>query len=191
MIGTLFAPVCLIGVIHIVMGAITIISPQAAKVSGLAGFYGVPPPVIAIVFILAGAIAIWAKLHSLPSRPHFLYLAPQQSVLFLQAWGVIMAMVAGQYPDGYIPADTRIGSALFILSDQSPMLLLCVSHLMEMIITPRLVDNHWYRQWRLEYMAKMDAFRMIAVAENTKFWTETEWDATPRSTTPTVDHNKE
>jgi hypothetical protein len=190
MIGTLFAPVCLIGVIHIVMGVIVILSPQSAKVSGLAGFCEVPPPIIAAVFILAGAIAIWAKLSNLPARPHFLYLVPQQSVLLLQAWGVILAMATGQYPDGYIPADTRIASALFILSDQSPMLLLCVSHLIEMIVTPHLVDNHWYKQWRLEYMARMDAMRLIAVAENTKFWTETDW-STPRSTIPTDDHSKE
>jgi hypothetical protein len=175
-IGTLFAPVCLIGVIHLVMGTLVLLSPQSAKVSGLAGFHGTPPGIIALILIATGALAIGAKLRSLPERPHFALLVPQQSVLLLQAWGVILAMVAGQYPDGYVPADTHLGSALFILSDQAPMLLLCASHLMEMVITPHLVDNHWYKQWKLEYMAKMDAMRLLALADNTRFWTETKWD---------------
>jgi hypothetical protein len=175
-IGTLFAPVCLIGAIHLVMGVIVLLAPQSAKVSGLAGFHGAPPGIIACIFIATGALAIGAKLRSLPERPHFAFLVPQQSVLLLQAWGVILAMVAGQYPDGYVPADTHLGSALFILSDQSPMLLLCISHLMEMIITPWLMDNYWHKQWKTEYMEKMNAMRLLAVADNTKFWTETKWD---------------
>jgi hypothetical protein len=191
MVGTLFAPVCLIGVIHIVMGVIVLLSPRAANVSGLAGFYGTPPVVTAIVFIGAGGLAIWAKLKSLPHRPHFVYLVPQQSVLLLQAWGVIMAMAAGQYPDGYIPANTHIDSALFILSDQAPILLLCASHLIEMIIMPNFIDNHWYKQWQAEYAARMNALRLVAMAENTKFWTDTVWEPTPRNNSPADDHNKE
>lgn len=178
-----FAPVTLIGFIHIVNGIAVLAEPQAVRVSGLAGLlmFGLPPwPVIGFVLLLVGIWAVAARL--CPTCPFWCQkwlAAPQQVVLIVQLTGILAALWAGQYPDGYIPVEGDLrGSRWFILGDQAALTFLCLSHALDMslghIINDRLIA---YRK-RITEMEKIQeaAMRLVEAYNETQFWTKF-WDS--------------
>ena len=130
----LFAPVALIGLIHIIGGVAVLVAPQAAYVSQLSGpMMVLPYPiVIAVGLILVGAMAVAARLLKMSERTRVVLIAPQQIVLLIQLMGVGLAAWNGAYPDGYIPVPGNWWASFwFILGDQAALVVLCLSHTFE------------------------------------------------------------
>ena len=130
----LFAPVALIGLIHIIGGVAVLVAPQAAYVSQLSGpMMVLPYPiVIAVGLILVGAMAVAARLLKMSERTRVVLIAPQQIVLLIQLMGVGVAAWNGAYPDGYIPVPGNWWASFwFILGDQAALVVLCLSHTFE------------------------------------------------------------
>jgi hypothetical protein len=132
----LFAPVALIGVIHIIGGAAVLYAPKAVDVTQLAGIVmlvGRHPMLIALGLIVVGAMAISARVTEISPLARTWLVVPQQAVLLVQLVGVVMAASAGAYPDGYIPVPGDWRASLgFITGDQAALLVLCLSHTIEM-----------------------------------------------------------
>ena len=97
----LFAPVALIGLIHIIGGIAVLLAPQAAYVSQLSGPMMVLPHPIAIAaaLIVVGVMAISARLVKMSERTRVALIAPQQIVLLIQLIGIGVAAWKGAYPD--------------------------------------------------------------------------------------------
>ena len=132
----LFAPVALIGLIHIIGGTAVLIAPQAAYVSQLSGPMMLLPQPIAIArgLIVVGVMAVAARLLKMSEQMRVALIAPQQIVLLIQFIGVSVAAWHGAYPDGYVPVpDNWQASFWFILGDQAALLVLCLSHTFEFI----------------------------------------------------------
>jgi two-component sensor histidine kinase len=132
----LFAPVALIGLIHIIGGVAVLVAPQAAYVSQLSGLMMLlPHPIaIAIGLVLVGFMAVAARLMRMSERTRVALIAPQQIVLLIQLMGVSVAAWNGAYPDGYVPVPgNRWASFWFILGDQAALAVLCLSHTFEFI----------------------------------------------------------
>jgi hypothetical protein len=74
----LFAPVALIGLIHIIGGVAVLVAPQAAYVSQLSGLMMLLPHPIAIAvgLILVGAMAVTARLTKRAERTRAALIAP-------------------------------------------------------------------------------------------------------------------
>ena len=136
----MFAPICVIGVIHIIGGLAALFAPGAALVTGLSGLTmtGAGSAQIAVTLIVVGFLAITARLSALPNDLRLFMITPQQVVLFVQAVGVLVALFNGCYPDGYQPAPTLAASRWFILGDQAPLLVLCLSHAADMVFARRI-----------------------------------------------------
>ena len=81
----LFAPVALIGLIHIIGGIAVLLAPQAAYVSQLSGPMMLLPHPIAIAagLIVVGVMAISARLVKMSERTRVALIAPQQIVLLI------------------------------------------------------------------------------------------------------------
>jgi hypothetical protein len=79
----LFAPVALIGLIHIIGGVAVLVAPQAAYVSQLSGLMMLlPHPIaIAIGLVLVGFMAVAARLMRMSERTRVALIAPQQILL--------------------------------------------------------------------------------------------------------------
>jgi two-component sensor histidine kinase len=132
----LFAPVALIGLIHVIGGMAVLVAPQAAYVSQLSGpMMVLPHPIaIAIGLILVGVMAIAARLMRMSERMRAALIAPQQIVLLIQLIGVSIAAWNGAYPDGYVPVPGHWWASFwFILGDQAALVVLCLSHTFEFI----------------------------------------------------------
>jgi len=132
----LFAPVAVIGLIHIIGGIAVLVAPQAAYVSQLSGpMMLLPDPIaIAIGLILVGVLAVTARLIRVAERTRVALIAPQQVVLLIQLIGVGVAARNGAYPDGYIPVPGNWWASFwFILGDQAALIVLCLSHTFEFI----------------------------------------------------------
>jgi hypothetical protein len=82
----LFAPVALIGLIHIIGGTAVLFAPQAAYVSQLSGpMMLLPEPIaIAIGLIVVGVMAIAARLLKMSEQMRVALIAPQQILLTIQ-----------------------------------------------------------------------------------------------------------
>jgi hypothetical protein len=79
--GGLFAPVALIGLIHIIGGIAVLEVPQAAYVSQLSGLMMLlpHPTSIAIGLILVGVMAVTARLLRMSERTRAALIAPRKS----------------------------------------------------------------------------------------------------------------
>jgi hypothetical protein len=127
----LFAPVALIGLIHIIGGTAVLLAPQAAYVSQLSGPMMLlrQPIAIAVGLILVAIMAVAARLLKMPEQMRVALIAPQQILLLIQFIGVIVAAWHGAYPDGYVPVPGNWQASFwFILGDQAALLVLCLSH---------------------------------------------------------------
>jgi hypothetical protein len=132
----LFAPVAVIGLIHVIGGIAVLLAPQAAFVSQLSGpMMLLPHPIaIAMGLILVGVMAITARLMRMSERMRVALIAPQQIVLLIQLIGVIGAAWNGAYPDGYVPVPGDWWASFwFIIGDQAALVVLCLSHTFEFI----------------------------------------------------------
>jgi two-component sensor histidine kinase len=132
----LFAPVALIGLIHIIGGTAVLFAPQAAYVSQLSGpMMLLPEPIaIAIGLIVVGVMAIAARLLKISEQMRVALIAPQQILLTIQFIGVGVAAWHGAYPDGYVPVPGNWQASFwFILGDQAALLVLCLSHTFEFV----------------------------------------------------------
>lgn len=130
----LFAPVALIGLIHIIGGIAVLVAPQAAYVSQLSGLMTLLPHPIAIAvgLILVGVMAVTARLMRMSERTRVALIAPQQFVLLVQLVGIGFAAWHGAYPDGYVPVPGNWWASFwFILGDQAALVVLCLSHTFE------------------------------------------------------------
>lgn len=177
-IATIFAPIFLIGVVHIIGGISVLIAPDASLVSGLAGLRGIPPIPLGIMLIIVGGLAIYGKFSGMPKYPYCIWVVPQQIILFLQLWGVALAMVAGQYPDGYVPVPESYWRSLwFIISDQAPLIMFALSHTIELLLASRLRSPqvYWYEQYLHEQAARIEAQRASGLVKDTRFWSDASW----------------
>jgi hypothetical protein len=130
----LFAPVALIGLIHVIGGIAVLAAPQAAYVSQLSGLTMLlpHPTAIAVGLILVGVMAVTARLTKMAEQTRAALIAPQQIVLLIQLMGVGVAAWNGAYPDGYVPVPGNWWASFwFILGDQAALVVLCLSHTFE------------------------------------------------------------
>jgi hypothetical protein len=172
----LLAPIALIGLIHVAGGAAVLLAPQAAYVSQLSGLvllFGLRPLLIAIGLIVVGALAIAAELLFLPPKTRVAFVAPQQLVLLIQALGVGIAAWQGAYPDGYVPVPGDWWASFwFIVGDQAALLLLCLSHTLELFFAGPLSRTHIRYEARLaaEREARLAAQAALETYQETEFW---------------------
>jgi two-component sensor histidine kinase len=132
----LFAPVALIGLIHIIGGTAVLFAPQAAYVSQLSGPMMLLPRSIAIAvgLIVIGLMAVAARLLKMSEQMRVALIAPQQILLLIQFVGVSVAAWQGAYPDGYVPVPGNWRASFwFILGDQAALLVLCLSPTFEFV----------------------------------------------------------
>jgi two-component sensor histidine kinase len=132
----LFAPVALIGLIHIIGGTAVLFAPQAAYVSQLSGpmMLLAQPIAIAVGLIVVGFMAVAARLLKMSEQMRVALITPQQILLLIQFVGVSVAAWHGAYPDGYVPVPGNWQASFwFILGDQAALLVLCLSHTFEFI----------------------------------------------------------
>jgi hypothetical protein len=168
------APIGLIGIIHIVGGIAILIDPEASHVTALSGLAPLPSLPTALILLLVGALAVAAR-SSLVSRSwEKVCIMPQQVVLLVQLFGVVEAIYAGRYPNGHMPIEgDYLASAAFILSDQLPWIMLCLSHTVELVFADCLiarVRNYYEAQLKQEHEALMQAERRLAAHNETQFW---------------------
>jgi hypothetical protein len=168
------APIGLIGIIHIVGGISILIDPEASHVTALDGLNALPPLPTALVLLLVGALAVAARSSLVPRSWEKPCIIPQQMVLLVQLMGVIGAIYAGRYPNGHMPIEgDYLASAAFILSDQLPWIMLCLSHTVELVFADCLlarVRNYYEAQLEQEHSALMQAEKLLAMQNETKFW---------------------
>lgn len=151
----LFTPVALIGAAHVVVGASLLFEPSVAKTTGLLGLAFIPwPSVLASLLIGVGVAALVARITLRSAEVESRLIAPQQVVLFFQLFGVVRVLADGAYPDGYSPNPGDIWAArLFILGDQVPLLLLCVSHTLDWLFGREIMLT------RIRWAAEVEAAR--------------------------------
>lgn len=77
-----------------------------------------------MALVATALLAILALRRNNTTWTRRLLLVPQQFWLTVAAGGALVAIIIGQYPDGYVPA----GGSLFILGDQIPRLLFATLH---------------------------------------------------------------
>jgi hypothetical protein len=122
----------LVGVAHIVSGISVLVSPSVWSVTPLSALpyivslAGYGQGMAGTILIGAGLMAVIGSNLSLamPRTTHGFLFIPQEILLLLQLWAIVMAMMAGQYPDGYLPT----GGSWFILTDQIWAFILAVTH---------------------------------------------------------------
>jgi ABC-type Na+ efflux pump permease subunit len=125
----LFAPVALIGLIHIIGGTAVLFAPQAAYVSQLSGpmMLLAQPIAIAVGLIVVGVMSVAARPLKMSEQMRVALIAPQQILLLIQFIGVSVAAWHGAYPDGYVPVPGDWQASFwFILGDQAALLVLCL-----------------------------------------------------------------
>jgi hypothetical protein len=176
--GCLFAPVAWIGAIHIVGGAAVLYAPKAVDVTQLAGVVtlaGRHPLPIGLTLVAVGVAAVLARMVEMPPRWRTAMAFPQQVMLLVQLIGVLGAAHNGIYPDGYvpIPGDTS-GSAAFITGDQAALIVLCLSHTIEMFWLRAIPPLAQYEAMVAENLAMalelQGARRAMALHRQTEMW---------------------
>lgn len=135
---TLWFMVVGVGIIHVLVGLLVIAAPEALMVSSLAGLNRIAPvhdiPLAGIILCVIGFLAILAA--AIPKITLPLRLAmvvPQQMVLLLQLWSVVITINTGSYPDGYTPLGGQCSflfdwGSCFIFADQIAWLFLGLAH---------------------------------------------------------------
>jgi hypothetical protein len=179
LLRSLFAPVSVIGAAHVVGGVAVIAAPESAKVSGLAGpmMTGIEPGALALVLVVVGVAAIASRLSTVSPRAKLLLTIPQQVILLIQFYGVVVAVWLGGYPDGYIPVPGNwAASAWFILGDQAALIAMCLSHTFEVAFLRAVShEEHLQLELKLERDEHAACKRYLGMLKETKFW-ETVWD---------------
>jgi hypothetical protein len=174
----LFAPVALIGFIHIGNGLTIFLSPEAAEVSALSGpmLTGASPYAIATILIGVGIAALLARLLVLSETLATALIAPQQIVLLVQLVGIMVALWRGFYPDGYAPSENWWDAFVFILGDQFAWIVLCLSHSLELLFAKTLTMDWLTRHYEARLAERdedlADAQRELGLYRDTRFWME-------------------
>jgi hypothetical protein len=172
----LVAPIGLIGVIHVVGGLAILFTGTASMVTSLTGFGIFPEAVKGLIFIAVGLLAIAARALRMSKTLENFLIAPQQMVLLVQFVGIMAALYNGVYPNGHqpIPGD-YLGSVMFMLSDQLPWMMLCLSHTIEWLFADSLVKRiiaYYEAKIAAERATVMQAERLLVMQAETKFWEE-------------------
>jgi hypothetical protein len=125
------------------------------------------------MLIMVGALAITARMLPMKEWVSVTLIAPQQLVLLVQLFGIIVALRRGAYPDGYIPVPGDWQASFwFILADQAAWILLCLSHALDMLFSNalRLTQSQYEARLEQEHNALLEAERKIAVYEEGPKW---------------------
>jgi hypothetical protein len=118
--------------VHFVIGMLLVFG------FGVPGMHTTPLSLLSTVAefnseVVGGVLIATAMLAALPfamivDRQVFVFcIAPQQILLVLHSTSVMLAITAGHYPDGYVPA----GGSYFILIDQIWLLAIALWHTFE------------------------------------------------------------
>jgi hypothetical protein len=88
------------------------------------------PTIAASILIATAVLAIIPYLTREPRRSWFMLLIlPQQCLLLMHFVSAVLAIMAGQYHDGYVPS----GGSAFIFADQIWLLMVVIVHTLEYI----------------------------------------------------------
>jgi hypothetical protein len=174
MFRCIVAPIGLIGIIHVLCGITMILEPEASLITGVYGFGLMGPFAKGVILILVGGLAIAARVGMCPRDLENAFIVPQQLVLVWQLYGILFAVWGGVYPNGHEPiAGSYWGSMVFILSDQMPWVMLCLSHTVELVFADCLlakVRNHYEGLLKEERLSLMQAEKLLAMHNETQFW---------------------
>lgn len=181
-IRDIFSPVMFVAVVHITLGVIIFYIPDAINITALAALKSIHFPLlggklttneISGGLIIIGLAAFAGKLFFLTQTLQIILVAPQQLLLSVQFFGIIMAIRNGVYPDGYIPAKTYQGSVGFILADQCPILGMCLAHTVHVMFIHVFNLKEYYENKLLECKRELaDLYRTISMYQDSKFWVE-------------------
>jgi hypothetical protein len=179
LLRSLFAPVSVIGAAHVFGGVAVIGAPQAALVSAMAGpmMTGIPAWALAGILVSVGVAAIASRVSTVSNRTRLALTIPQQTILLIQFYGVIVAIGAGGYPDGYIPVPNNwAASAWFIFGDQAALLAMCLSHTFEVVFLRAISpEEHLQLELQLERSEHESCKRYLGMLKETQFWEKTLW----------------
>jgi len=123
----------LVGLAHIASGIAVLIDPAALNVTPLEllarfaftlGF--VHGQLAGALLLIAGVMAVIGASRGLQASrlTRALLFSLQEFLLLLQIVSIVLSLITGQYPDGYVPA----GGRWFIAADQAWAWILAVSH---------------------------------------------------------------
>jgi len=123
----------------VLAGALILLNPRAGHSTGPDGVVRLvgQNEVAGVVMLLSAALALWY----MRGGVSVIWLLPQQGLLMLAATNAIGAVLVGEYADGTERA------AEFILTDQLPVILMAVFHLLVILE----FDWRWDRKhglWR-------------------------------------------
>jgi hypothetical protein len=176
---SLFAPVSVIGAAHVFGGIAVIGAPQAALVSAMAGpmMTGMPAWLLALILVNVGGAAIYSRVSTVSHGVKLALTIPQQVILLIQLYGVIIAIWAGGYPDGYIPVPNNwAASAWFIFGDQAALIAMCLSHTFEVVFLKAIPhEEHLQLELKLERAEHESCRRYLGMLRETEFWEKTLW----------------
>jgi hypothetical protein len=168
------APIGLIGLIHILGGITILASNDAAYITSVIGLGAMPPALMGVVLLTVGLFAVGARIGLVPREHERAWILPQEIVLLVQLVGIAGTVYAGVYPNGHIPVEGSYwGSVFFILSDQAPWILLCVSHTVEYLFADCLiarVRTHYESLLKQEHADRVQAENLLAMHKDTQFW---------------------
>jgi hypothetical protein len=176
---SLFAPVSVIGAAHVFGGLAVIGAPQAALVSAMAGpmMTGIPFWLLALILVNVGGAAIYSRVSTVSHGVRLALTIPQQVILLIQLYGVIIAIWVGGYPDGYIPVPNNwAASAWFIFGDQAALIAMCLSHTFEVAFLRAIPpEEHLQLELKLEREEHDACRRYLGMLKETQFWEKTSW----------------
>jgi hypothetical protein len=168
------APIGLIGIIHVLCGMAMLFVPEAGYITGVYGFGIMDSFSKGILLIIVGFLAIVARTGLVAREHERACIIPQQLVLVWQLYGIVFATWGGVYPNGHEPvAGSYWASVIFILSDQMPWIMLCLSHTVELVFADCLlarVRNYYEARLAQEHADLMAAEKQLATYNETQFW---------------------
>lgn len=143
-IPTLLVVAWWVGVAHVIAGLSILYEPHAFLVSWLAGFrwimsiYSAGSWLGGTLLIIVGCCAVFGGTMSLPFEDYqrLKLIAPQVVLLIFSVTSIIIAIVAGRYPDGYSPT----GGSAFILVDQLVVVIVGIVHVASVLAIPLKVS---------------------------------------------------
>jgi hypothetical protein len=179
LLRSLFAPVSVIGAAHVFGGLAVIGAPEAAKESAMAGpmMTGMNAGLLAIILVSVGVAAIASRVSTMTSRARLALTIPQQAILLIQLYGVIVAIWLGGYPDGYVPVPGNwAASAWFIFGDQAALVAMCLSHTFEVVFLRAVPpEERLQLELNLERADHDSCKRYLSMLKETQFWEKTIW----------------
>jgi hypothetical protein len=168
------APIGLIGIIHVICGVTMIFVPNAGYITGVYGFGLMDSFSKGVMLIFVGGLAVIARTGLVERKYEKACIIPQQLILVWQLYGIAFAVWGGVYPNGHEPvAGSYWASVIFILSDQMPWIMLCLSHTVELVFADCLlakVRNYYEARLKQEHEALMQAEKQLAMHNETQFW---------------------